>query len=275
MKKEAFCNISGNRLYYTREGSGETILLLHGISTYSFIWKKITPFLAKYFDVIAVDFIGCGNSDKPLNVDYSIKNQAEIIFQFIKKLNLEKVHLVSHDIGGGIAQILTVKYPQFISDSTLINSVAYDFWPVQPIIAVRTPIIRQLAMASLDLGAFRLVVKRGLFKKDILTDELMNLFWVPMKTKEGRKAFLRLVESLNNTDLLEIKDDLHKTNIPMLIIRGEEDIYLSADICETLHKNIKTSVLLKIPNSGHYMMEEEPEKISTAIINFINDNQNV
>lgn len=266
---ENYCNISGNDIFYTREGSGEPLLLIHGITTYSFIWRKLIPLLSPNFDVIAVDLLGCGQSEKPLNIDYSIKNQASIISEFIKKLGLPQLHLAAHDIGGGIAQILSVKHPEQFIDTTLINSVAYDFWPVQPIVMMKTPIIRQLAMASLDYGAFRLLVKRGLYKKEILNDELMSLFWRPMKNKVGRKAFLHLAESLNNQHILEISDELHISDLPFLIIRGKEDVYLSGDICETLHKNIPKSKLVKIPNSGHYMMEEEPEKIASAITDFI------
>ncbi len=177
------CNVDGNEIAYQREGAGQPVLLVHGITTYSFIWRKIIPLLTPQYDVIALDLLGCGNSDKPLDVDYSIKSQADIIAKFIKELKLEKLHLVSHDIGGGVAQILSVNYPELIIDVTVINSVAYDFWPVQPIIAMRTPIVRQLAMATLDFGAFRLIVKRGLYYKEALTDELMEYFWEPMKTR--------------------------------------------------------------------------------------------
>ncbi len=159
MKSMNKCTISGNDIAYSRDGSGEPVLLIHGITTYSFIWRKIIPHLTPNYDVIAIDLLGCGDSDKPLDVDYSIKNQAEIIVEFIKKLELGKTHLVAHDIGGGVAQILAANYSELFVDVTLINSVAYDFWPVQPIIAMRTPIIRQFAMATLDLGAFRLIVK--------------------------------------------------------------------------------------------------------------------
>lgn len=266
------CNIKGMNIAYQRDGSGKPVLLVHGITTYSFIWRKIIPFISHKYDVVALDLLGCGNSDKPLDVDYSIKNQTDIIAKFIQELKLEKLHLVAHDIGGGIAQILTVKYPALIKDVTLINSIAYDFWPVQPIIAMRTPIIRQLAMATLDFGAFRLIVKRGLYHKAVLTDELMDLFWKPMKSRLGRKAFLHLAEGLNNKQLLEIEEQLHSSEIPFLIIRGEADVYLSAIISETLQKNIKNSKLIKISSGGHFIMEEEPRQIADAILNFWENN---
>lgn len=271
MQANKKCNLSGNEISYVREGVGEHVLLIHGITTYSFIWRKIIPLLSPNYDVIAIDLIGCGSSDKPLDVDYSIKNHSKFIVEFIKKLELGKVHLVAHDIGGGVAQILAANYPELFYDLTLINTVAYDFWPVQPIIAMRTPIIRQLAMATLDFGTFRLIVKRGLFHKEVLTDELMDLFWEPLKTSVGRKAFLHLAECLNNKQLLEISDKLHNLKIPVLIIRGEADVYLSADISESLHKNITGSKLLIIPTAGHFMMEDEPEQISRGIVQFFQE----
>lgn len=270
MESKRKCKISGQNIAYLRYGSGETVLMIHGITTYSFIWRKIVPFMSSNYDVIAIDLLGCGDSDKPLDVDYSIKNQAKYIVEFIKKLNLEKVHLVAHDIGGGVAQILIAKHPELFVDVTLINTVAYDFWPVQPIIAMRTPIVRQLEMATLDFGAFRLIVKRGLYNHNVLTDELMDLFWRPMKTKLGRKAFLHLSEGLNNKQLLEISDELHSTKLPVLIIRGEADVYLSREIAESLHKNIKNSKLIKISTGGHFIMEEKEEEISNTIIKFFN-----
>lgn len=268
------CNINGYNIAYHKEGTGEPLIMVHGITTYSFIWRKVIPLLKDKYQIYAIDLLGCGDSDKPLDVDYSIKNQASFIVEFIKKMNLKKVHLVTHDIGGGVAQIVTANNPELLYDVTLINTVAYDFWPVQPIIAMRTPIIRQIAMASLDIGAFSLLIKRGLYNKDILNDELMSLFWRPLKTRIGRKAFLHLAECLNNNNLLEITDKLELTSVPMLIIRGEDDIYLSGDISEKLHKNIASSKLVKIINAGHYMMEEVPELISEALQNFYKNRTN-
>lgn len=100
----------------------------------------------------------------------------------------------------------------------------------------------------------------------------MNYFWEPMKTRAGRKAFLHLAEGLNNKHLLEISDKLHATDLPYLIIRGEGDVYLSANISETLHKNIAGSKLIKIPNAGHFMMEETPKEIVEEILKFFKEN---
>jgi len=262
------CKIGNNEMAYHRKGSGPTLILVHGITTYSFIWKKITPLL-KDFDLITIDLLGCGDSDKPLDIEYSLKHHSELLREFVNKLKIKKFTLVCHDVGGGIGQIFAVNYPTLLENLILINSVAYDFWPVQPIVMMKTPIIRQLAMASLDIGTFKVIIKRALYNKNNLTPALMELFQKPLKSKIGRKAFLHFVKSLDNKDLLEITDKLPELTMPVLIIRGIEDVYLSGEIAERLHEDIPLSKLVKIEKCGHFMQEDEPEKIASYINQFL------
>ncbi|MEJ2593451.1 MAG: alpha/beta fold hydrolase [Candidatus Thiodiazotropha sp.] len=154
-------------------------------------------------------------------------------------------------------------------DLTVINSVAYDFWPVQPITALRTPVLRFFMMASFDLGTFKLVVKRGLYHKERMTDELMNLFSAPMNTTEGRKAFLHFAKCLDNHNLMEIESDLRELAVPLLIIRGDADRYLGAAISERLHREVRRSRLVRIPTGGHFIQEDEPERIVQELITFL------
>jgi len=265
-------NVNGQNIAYLREGQGSTVLLIHGITTYSFIWQEITQVLCRKYDVIAIDLLGCGRSDKPLDIDYSLKNHSLILKEFIEILGIKKLHLVGHDVGGGIAQIMAVNYPELFWDVTIINSVAYNFWPVQPIIAMRTPIVRQLAMASLDLGALKIIVKRGMFHKEKLTMDIMESFSEPFKTKQGRKAFLHFAKSLNNRNLIEIDEDLKKLNLPFLIIRGDADVYLSAEISDKLKSTIANSKLTTISSGGHFIQLDEPELLSMEMMSFFSEN---
>jgi pimeloyl-ACP methyl ester carboxylesterase len=263
--------VQGNSIAYFREGNGGTILFVHGITTYSFIWRNVIPYFDGGYDLIVIDLLGCGNSDKPLNEDFSLKRQAHLLKDFCQQLGISKMHLVCHDVGGGIGQIFAVNFPELLYDLTLINTVAYNFWPVQPIIAMRTPIIRQIAMATLDFGMFEVIVKRGLYHKTLLSAELMSFFWKPMKESIGRKGFLHFAKCLDNKDLTEIEEEIRQIKLPVLIIRGEADIYLSASISEKLHAEIPGSQLVKIQTGGHFIQEDEPEVLARTILNFINN----
>jgi len=267
--------VSGYNLNYFRTGAGEPVLLVHGITTYSFIWRKIVPLLKSKYDIITVDLFGCGDSDKPFDFEYSIKNHSKFLREFITSLGIKKLHFIGHDIGGGIAQRFAVENSELLYDLTLINSVAYDFWPVQPITLMRTPIIRQFAMATLDVMTLKLIIKRGIYHKERVTQELVDLFWEPMKTKEGRKAFLHFAKSLNNQDLMEVEDLLRELKIPVMIIRGDADPYLSSAIAKRLHSEIRDSRLEIIPNGSHFIQEDEPEKVSDLILRFLGDGCNV
>lgn len=268
------CEVYGSRIAYLRSGKGEPLILVHGITTYSFIWRNLIPDLGKKYDVIAIDLPGCGSSDKPLDISYSLKSHSQRLNEFVKTLGIDKFHLVCHDVGGGIGQIFAVNYPDKLFDLTVINTVAYDFWPVQPIIAMRTPIIRQMAMATLDMGAFKLIVRRGLYHKERVTQELMDYFWEPMKSKEGRKAFLHFAKCLNNQDLMEIENDIKKIDLPVLIIRAKGDVYLNETISQKLHEEIVQSKLILIETAGHFIQEDEPEMLVSNICNFFDENKN-
>ncbi|PKP51389.1 MAG: hypothetical protein CVT92_12890 [Bacteroidetes bacterium HGW-Bacteroidetes-1] len=262
--------IQGNSINYFRQGKGETMLFVHGITTYSFIWRKVAPYFQDNYDVILIDLLGSGDSDKPLNQDFSLKRQAHLIKDFCDKLQIKKIHLVCHDVGGGIGQIFAVNYPEMLLDLILINTVAYNFWPVQPIVAMRTPIIRQIAMATLDLGMFKMIVKRGLYHKTELTDELMELFWKPMRDPLGRKGFLHFAKCLDNNNLTEIEAELRQLQVRVLIIRGEADAFLNSAISEKLHAEIPGCQFVKIETGGHFIQEDEPERIANCMIKFMN-----
>lgn len=241
------------------------MIFVHGVTSNSFIWRPVIGHLTDRWDVIAVDLLGCGSSDSPQEADLSIKAHANRLCQFADALGLDRFHLVGHDVGGGISQIFTVRHGTRLHSLSLVNTVAYDFWPVQPIIAVRTPFLRQLAMATLDLGMLRLIVRRALHHKERLTPELLAKFQAEVSAPESRHGFLRLTRSLDNTHLLEISDALKKITTPTLVVRGEEDVYLSAEISQRLHRDIPGSCLVDIKAAGHFIQIDQPEMLAQTL----------
>lgn len=264
-----FVWVDRQRIAFRREGAGPAMLMVHGITTYSFMWEGMMRPLSKRFDVLAPDLLGCGESDKPMQSDYSIAAQAELMIKFLDAMEIPNVHLVCHDIGGGVGQILAIKHPERVRSLTLINSVAYDYWPVQPIVTLRIPILRQIALATLDAGLFKAIVKHGFYHKELVTDELMEHFRRPLLTLGGREGFLRLAKCLDSSQLMDISDRLKQLQMPVLIIRGETDAYLKPIISERLHSDIPNSVLKKLSTAGHFTPMDEPDMVAEMLSEFI------
>ena len=261
--------IDGLDVAYQRHGSGEPILLIHGITTYSFLWKDMVPGLAEEFDIIAPDLISCGESAKPPGRDVSLKAQSGIVLGLLNELGIEKAHIVGHDVGGAVAQIMAACDPDRCLSLTLLNSVGYDYWPVQPIVTMRVPIIRLIALAAFDLGVFRALINRGFHNREKVDDSLMELFWRPLQTREGKEGFLAFASALDNSQLMAIAGDLPALPMPVMIVRGDGDIYLKPVIAERLHREIPHSRYERVATAGHFSPLDEPEKHVGLIRDFI------
>ena len=260
--------VGEHRLAYRRAGAGEPVLLAHGITTYSFLWEGVLSRLAATgrYDVVAVDLLGCGDSDKPLEASYSIKSHADLLGRFASALGLGRLHLVGHDLGGGVAQIMAVRQPGLLRSLALVNTVGYDYWPVQPIIALRTPVVREIMMAALDAGAFSILVRRGLFHKELVTPALMDLYQAPLRTAEGRKAFVHFARCLDNANLMEIAPDLRRLRLPTLVIWGLADVYLSSAIGDRLAADIPGARLERLAEAGHFAPIDTPDRVAELLL---------
>jgi pimeloyl-ACP methyl ester carboxylesterase len=239
------------------------------VGSYSFLWEAVIASSSNKFWHIAPDLLGCGYSDKPDHADHSITGQAELMVQFMDQLNISKIHLIGHDLGGGIAQILAVKYPQRIKTLTLINSVGYDHWPVQPISTMRAPIIRNIASSIMGRSTYQTLLRIAVLDKSLLSDALVDQFWQPLSDSQGLKGFFNLIKAINNKLLTEITPQLKKLNTPTLIIRADSDAFLSKRISEKLIEDIPNSRLKIVPKAGHFIQVDKPREVASLIEGFI------
>ena len=94
-----FIEVSGSKIHYIEEGTGDPIVFIHGNPTSSYLWRNIIPYLTPYGRCIAIDLIGMGKSDKP-DINYRFADHAKYVDGFIEKMELKNLKTV--DIGPGI-----------------------------------------------------------------------------------------------------------------------------------------------------------------------------
>jgi len=123
-----FIDVNGARLYYYAAGSrgvGEPVVFLHGFPTSSHLWTEVVPLVPKGHRVVVVDLLGYGRSDRPAGRDVSVRGHADRIIGLLDALAINYACIVGHDVGGGIAQTMAVRWPTRVS-RLMLGGAGFD-----------------------------------------------------------------------------------------------------------------------------------------------------
>jgi pimeloyl-ACP methyl ester carboxylesterase len=116
--------VDGVRLHYVRRGRGEPVVLLHGWPGFWYDWRRVVVPLAEEADVIAIDFRGFGDSDKPegnAKESYGADRLAADVLALLDQLGLGRFVIAGHDTGAVVAQVLARTTPERVSALVLFN----------------------------------------------------------------------------------------------------------------------------------------------------------
>ncbi len=120
-------DVEGVQYFYRETGvtNPETILMIHGFLGSSYDFINVMNALKDRYHVIAVDLIGFGLSEKPIDFDYAKQNQAQGLVKFLDTLGIEEVTIMAHSMGGEVSIHLAHDYPQYVKEMILIGSGGY------------------------------------------------------------------------------------------------------------------------------------------------------
>ena len=241
-------------LAYRDEGDGVPVVFLHGIPTWSFLWRRIAPQLADQFRTIVPDLVGYGNSDRRDTFDRSIRAQEQVLADLIDQLGLDEFHVVGHDIGGGVALRYAAHTDDRIDKLVLSNATAYGSWPVEYITSLGLP--RTLEM---DADAFRERLDRafvdGLERADP-DPEWIDGMTEPWLRADGRRAFARAAVATNTNHTTEI--DYETIDVDLLCLWGAADAEQPVDDGRRLVDDIGGEVVA-LEEAGHWVLEDRPD----------------
>jgi pimeloyl-ACP methyl ester carboxylesterase len=105
-------------MHYRIEGKGEPLLLLHSAVRSSAQYNRVIPFLSRNYRVIAIDFLGHGESD-PAPYQYQLLDHAQTVISFTDSLSIERAIIVGHHLGADVAVELQIKWPQRVNKLVL------------------------------------------------------------------------------------------------------------------------------------------------------------
>ena len=264
-----FMRIGSLKIRYFDSGTGNPLVFIHGFGASIYSWRKNLDALSKHNRVCAPDLPGFGYSDKPLDADYSIDAYADFIIQFMDKLQVKEPVLVGHSLGGGIALLTSLKYPSRVKALILLDAEAYPITPPLMLTVAKLPVIRSVIHRAIGKWVVRISLKRSYFNQTLITDDLVDEYYRPFLTENGKVVPIKVLQAMDFEKLQELPRRYRGIRKRTLIIWGEEDRISRIHLAYKLKKDLPYAKLKIIPASGHLVQEEKPEFVNRLILNFV------
>ncbi|OZB18383.1 MAG: alpha/beta hydrolase [Marinobacter sp. 34-60-7] len=266
----------GHAIFSRMAGQGEPLVLLHGFPTASWDWSRLWPMLVRHDNLLTLDMLGFGFSDKPAHYPYSIEDQADLIQGWVEGLGLPGVHLLAHDYGTTVAQELIARSQEdglgFRIDSVcLLNGGIFP--------EVHQPLFIQKVLRS-PLGG---LVSRGLTRKTFERSfqrlfgsrnppdhQDLEDFWHLLTYNNGRGILHRLIQFMEERRCHRNRwvGALQQYTGPMRLISGSADPVSGVAMARRYRELIANPDVVSLRNVGHYPHFEQPWDVFAAYREF-------
>jgi pimeloyl-ACP methyl ester carboxylesterase len=269
-----FADVEGVRFHYLTAGKGPVVILLHGYTQTSRMWRPLIPRLAEKFTVIAPDLPGIGDSSIPRN-SFDMKTAAVRVHALAKSLAVPKARVVGHDIGLMVAYAYSALYPAEVEKLVVMDA----FLPGVPgwELAYDNPNMWHFRFNGATPEALvkgRESIYFAYFWNDLAADKAHSL---PAADREAYVAAYSRPGRMHAgwayfaawPDTARTFAELAQTQLtmPVLSIAGEK---ASAAILGPQMKRVATNVtVIELKGSGHWLMEERPKETMDALVDFL------
>lgn len=261
-------------MHVERFGHGGTaVILIHGFGTSSFLWRNVAPAISDAgHTAYAIDMFGHGESDRPIDSDFGIAAQAEYLDAAMTALRVARGIIVGIDIGGAVALRLAATRPERVEKLVLINTPAFEEIPSRDITQMQRSTAKFAFRTTRGvLGAAPLiegVLKGSVSDPDVkMPVKLIARYLAPFAGRDGVNHLLTIASSINADDLEDV--DMKTIHVPTLVVWGEEDQWVDAKMADRLVNALPDGRLVRIPGAGRLVPEENPEQMSTLLLDFM------
>jgi pimeloyl-ACP methyl ester carboxylesterase len=272
---------NGVRLHYVRRGHGEPVVLLHGWPGFWYDWRRVVVPLAEEVDVIALDFRGFGDSDKPEGDPkelYTADRLAADVLALLDHLGVGRFVVAGHDTGAVVAQVLARTTPERVSALVLFNPPhsAIGDKPKEPASQRESwyhhfhalPWSDQLvgfSRATTELY-LRHFYDHWVGNKDSVRSEefeaIVDAFARPGALRASFGWYRATYEEETDPSAYATKDPIP---LPTVVRWGELDPVKPAAWAEGIEQTFPDLDFRFVPSAGHFVPFEAPEETVTAI----------
>jgi pimeloyl-ACP methyl ester carboxylesterase len=266
------------QLHYVIGGHGNPVVLLHGWPETWYEWRHVMPALAKNYTVIVPDLPGLGDSSKP-TTGYDTKTVAAYIHQLVTQLGFKTIFLVGHDVGAAVAYpyaaanpaevkrlvVMEVAIPGVISP----QSGGQPWWPS----FFQVPDIPEALVQGHELIFLSWFYHNGAYNPAAITQEAINEYVSHYSAPGGMRAGFEYYRAIPQDAIQNINYSKTKLTMPVLAVGGGYFPALGGNITmPTIISNMKILAQnvtgIVVPNSGHFIPEEQPDFVVKLLNNF-------
>ena len=266
----------GHRLHYVDEGSGDTLLMVHGNPTWSFYWRTLVHGLSDQYRCVVPDHVGCGLSDKPKEWRARLSDHIDNLVELIDHLDLTDITLVVHDWGGAIGFGAALKRPERFKRLVVFNTAVFIMPVPLSIRLSRLPVLGEPMVLGIN-GFLRVGMYRALVDGSRWKGGVADGYLAPYDSWENRRAMLKFIRDIPLEDghptgetIQWLDDNVASLNhLPTVFVWGDKDFVFTPAFLENWQGRFPDAEVHRFPDAGHFVVEDAHERIVPIVRDFL------
>jgi len=271
---------NGIRMHYVTQGEGPLLLLLHGFPEFWYSWHYQIPVLAEHgYRVVAPDLRGYNDSDKPRK-GYDMATLLRDIVGLIQGLGYEKAIIAGHDWGGVLAWSFAIRYPAMTERLIVLNAphpgaTMREFRTLKQlrkswyIFAFQLPWLPEFFLLRNHASEIGRLIREMAWQKEAFPDEVVVKYRQAISKPGAMTAAINYYRQVFRRLPTSYTGGAYDVNVPTLLIWGEHDIALGIELTTGLDRWVENLTIRRIPDSGHWVQQEQPQKVNQYILEFL------
>jgi len=272
--RHSFVSVDGMRLHWAELGEATQrvpVVLLHGLNDSYLSWKRVAPALAMDRRVLMPDLPGYGLSERP-NASYALQWHARVMAKWLEAVGLEKVDIVGHSFGGGVAQVMLLECPARIRRLVLVASGGLGREVTPALRLASLPhVVELFGQRFMALGT-RVALhghRAGFSKQEVRELSAMN------RRPGSARAFARTVRDVidcrgQRRTFFQRAHQIAELP-PIAVCWGDRDAIIPAAQGRAFAESVEGVVLKQFEGCGHYVHNEQPGAFARTVREFLDD----
>lgn len=279
-----FVRVLDTEMHFVQRGTGRPIVFLHGNPTSSYLWRNVTPHVSPLGRTIALDLVGHGDSGKP-DIDYRFPTQLRYVEEFMRVLGLDDVVLVVHDWGSALGFAYASRHPDEVAGIAFMEAMIRPFDSPEDVSPLFAPALRQFRDPAISRD---LLIDQNVFIEQLLpgavlsglSPEDLDVYRRPFLDPASREPIWRWPNEIpiagepadNHAIFADFARYLRTSPVPKLWLFGTPGVLLPESKRDEIVGVMPNVRAVGIGPALHYVQEDQPDAIGSAIAAWLVDN---